>query len=38
MNRSSMKLIGNKSNNNCVERFEWSHNMDLLAIASDTGR
>lgn len=37
MNRSSMKLIGNKNNPNCVELMEWSQNMDLLALATDTG-
>lgn len=37
MNRSSMKLIGNKTNANCVELMEWSNKMDLIALATDTG-
>ncbi|CRL00332.1 CLUMA_CG013605, isoform A [Clunio marinus] len=38
MNRSTMKLIGNKKNNrNCIEFMEWSNKMDLIALISDTG-
>ena len=38
MNRSSMKLIGNKNNANSIELMEWSNKMDLIALASDTGK
>lgn len=34
-----MKLIeGNKSNPNAIELMEWSNKMDLIALASDTGK
>lgn len=38
MIRSSMKLIGNKNNPNCIHLMEWSNKMDLIALASDTGK
>lgn len=38
MNRSSMKMIGNKNNSNSIELMEWSNKMDLIALANDTGK
>ena len=33
----SMRLIGNKNTQINVELMEWSHKMDLIALANDAG-
>jgi hypothetical protein len=39
MIRTSMKLIGNRNNPNSLNGvMEWSNKMDLIALASETGK
>lgn len=34
----SMKLLGSKNNPNCIHEMQWNHKIDLIALASETGK